>query len=139
MPLVPSRTKFRKAQRGSRKGQATTGATLSFGEFGLQALDRAWIKSTQIESCRVAITRHLSRKGKLRIRIFPDKPISKKPIETRMGKGKGMTECWVAVVKNGRMLFEIDGVNEKLAREALRLAAAKLSVRTRFVSRVQKI
>ncbi len=135
MPLFPSRVKFRKAQRGSNKGQATSGATLAFGEYGLQALDRCWIRAVQIEACRVSINRNLKRKGKVWVRIFPDKPISKKPLETRMGKGKGDLDAWVAVVKPGRMLFEIDGVTERVARESLRLAASKLPIRTRFVLR----
>ena len=139
MPLIPSRTKFRKVHRGSRKGNATVGNTLSFGDYGLQALGRAWIKSEQIEACRVAINRHMQRKGKVWVRIFPDKPVSKKPLETRMGKGKGVPEYWVAVVKNGRMLFEVGGVKERIARESLRLAASKLSIRTRFVSRPSEI
>jgi large subunit ribosomal protein L16 len=135
MALMPSRTKFRKAQRGSRKGIATTGNRVSFGEFGLQTLDRAWIKNNQIEACRVAITRHLKRKGVVFIRIFPHKPVTARPPETRMGKGKGPPEFWVAVVFPGTMLFEVAGVPEDLAREACRLAAHKLGVRTRFVSR----
>ena len=135
MPLFPSRSKFRKSQRGSMKGDAGSGNTLNFGQYGLQSLDRGWIKSAQIEACRVAINRHMKRRGKIWIRIFPDKPVSKKPLETRMGKGKAATEFWVAVVKNGRMLFEVEGVTERMARESMRLAAAKLPVRTRFVSR----
>jgi len=135
MPQIPGRVKFRKVQRGSRKGKAMSGNTLSFGEYGLQSLERAWIRSEQIEACRVSINRHMKRKGKVWIRIFPDKPVSKKPLETRMGKGKGMPEFWVAVVKIGRMLFEVDGVTEQMARESLRLAASKLPVRTRFVCR----
>lgn len=135
MALMPSRTKFRKAHRGSRKGIATTGNKVSFGEFGLQALDRAWIKNNQIEACRVAITRHLKRKGVVFIRIFPHKPVTARPPETRMGKGKGPPEFWVAVVFPGTMLFEVAGVSEELAREACRLAANKLGARTRFVSR----
>lgn len=132
---MPSRSKYRKSQRGSRKGCATVGSTLSFGQYGLQALDRAWIKSQQIEACRVAINRHMKRKGKVWVRIFPDKPVSKKPLETRMGKGKGVAEFWVAVVRSGRMLFEVEGVTERMARESMRLAASKLPIRTRFVSR----
>ncbi len=135
MPDMPSRVKYRKVQRGSLKGNAKAGATLAFGEYGLQALDRAWIKATQIEACRVSINRHLKRRGKVWVRIFPDKPVSKKPLETRMGKGKGVPEFWVAVVRRGRMLFELDGINERLARESLRLAASKLPIRTRFVAR----
>lgn len=117
------------------KGNATSGDTLAFGEYGLQAQDRCWIKGIQIEACRVSINRHLKRRGKVWVRIFPDKPVSKKALETRMGKGKGVPEFWVAVVKNGRMLFEIDGVPTRVAREALRLAASKLPLRTRFVAR----
>lgn len=135
MPLFPSRTKYRKSQRGSMKGRAGVGNTLSFGQYGLQAMDRGWIKSQQIEACRVAINRHMKRKGKVWIRIIPDKPVSKKPLETRMGKGKANTEFWVAVVRNGRMLFEVEGVSERMARESMRLAASKLPIRTRFVSR----
>ncbi|MBI2438345.1 MAG: 50S ribosomal protein L16, partial [Lentisphaerae bacterium] len=132
---MPKRVKYRKVQRGSRKGEATSGDTLAFGEYGLQALDRAWIKAVQIEACRVAINRHLKHKGKVWVRIFPDKPVSKKALETRMGRGKGVPEFWVAVVKIGRMLFELDGVTEHVAREAMRLAASKLPIRTRFVAR----
>jgi large subunit ribosomal protein L16 len=135
MPLMPKRVKHRKAQRGNRGGTATVGVDLSFGEYGLKALDRGWLKATQLEACRVSINRHMKRKGKVWIRVFPDKPVTKKPIETRMGKGKGNTELWVAVVRPGNMLFEIAGVTEQSAREALRLAAAKLGIRTRFVSR----
>ena len=135
MPDMPSRAKFRKVQRGKMKGRATAGDYLVFGQYGLQALDTSWVKANQIEACRVCINRNLNRKGKVWIRIFPDKPISKKPLETRMGKGKGEPEAWVAVVKTGRMLFEIDGVSDRVARESLRLAASKLPIRTRFVSR----
>ena len=135
MAMMPSRTKFRKAHRGSRKGIATTGNRVSFGEFGLQTLDRAWIKNNQIEACRVAITRHLKRKGVVFIRIFPHKPVTARPPETRLGKGKGPPEFWVAVIYPGTMLFEVAVVTEDLAREACRLAANKLGVRTRFVSR----
>ena len=135
MPLMPKRVKYRKSQRGSRKGNANSGNTIAFGEFGLQALDRAWITATQLEACRVAINRAMKRKGRLWMRIFPAKPISKKPLETRMGKGKGATEHWVAVVRPGTMLFEMGGVTEPLAREALRLAAFKLPIATRVVQR----
>lgn len=135
MPEMPSRAKYRKVQRGNMKGNATAGNTLAFGEYGLQALDRCWLKAIQLEACRVSINRHLKRKGKVWVRIFPDKPISKKPLETRMGRGKGEPEFWVAVVKPGRILFEVDGVAEKVACEALRLAASKLPIRTRFISR----
>ena len=138
MPLMPKRVKHRKVQRGSRKGHASSGTNLAFGEYGLKSLGRGWIKNTEIEACRVAINRHMKRKGKLWIRIFPDKPITKKPIEVRMGKGKGNPEHWVAVVRPGAMLFELDGVPESMARECLRLADAKLSVRTRFVNRSER-
>jgi len=132
---MPKRVKHRKMQRGSRKGRANSGATLTFGEHGLKALSRGWVKSTEIEACRVAINRHMKRKGKLWIRVFPDKPVTKKPIEVRMGKGKGNPEYWVAVVRPGMVLFEVDGVKDKVARESLRLADAKLCVRTRLISR----
>ncbi len=135
MALLPSRTKYRKTQRGSRKGIATSANKLDFGEFGLQTLERGWIKNNQIEACRVAITRYLKRKGKVFIRIFPHKPVTARPPETRMGKGKGSPEFWVAVVLPGHMLFEVSGVNEATAREACRLAASKLGLRTRFVVR----
>ncbi|MCB1225000.1 MAG: 50S ribosomal protein L16 [Verrucomicrobiales bacterium] len=135
MALLPNRVKFRKSQRGSRAGNATRGNKLDYGDFGLQTLDRGWIKNNQIEACRVAITRYLKRKGRVFIRIFPHKPVTARPPETRMGKGKGAPEFWVAVVKPGHMLFEVSGVPESTAREACRLAANKLGVRTRFVSR----
>lgn len=135
MPLMPKRVKFRKVHRGSRKGKAGTGTTLAFGEYGLKSVDRGWIKSTQIEACRVAINRHMKRKGKLWIRIFPDKPVTQKPIEVRMGKGKGNPEFWVAVIRPGMMLFEVDGVPDAVARGALRLADAKLGLKTRLVTR----
>lgn len=135
MPLMPKRIKHRKVQRGSRKGKATTSEKISFGQYGLKSLGRGWIKSTQIEACRVVMNRHMKRKGKLWIRIFPDKPVSQKPIEVRMGKGKGNPEYWVATVKPGTMLFELDGVPEKTARECMRLADAKLGVRTMFLTR----
>lgn len=135
MPLMPKRVKYRKVQRGSRKGGAGAGTSLSFGEYGIKALGRGWVRSTQIEACRVVINRHMKRKGKLWIRVFPDKPVSQKPIEVRMGKGKGNPEYWVAVVKPGMMLFEVDGVPDHVAREALRLADAKLGIPTRLVTR----
>lgn len=135
MPLMPKRVKFRKTQKGCRKGVAQGGASLAFGEYGLKSLDRGWLKSTEIEACRVTINRHMKRKGKLWIRIFPDKPVTKKPIETRMGKGKGNPELWVAVIKPGRILFELGGVPERVARESLRLADAKISLRTKLVTR----
>ncbi len=135
MPLMPKRVKYRKQQKGRSKGIASSGNTISFGQYGLQALGRGWITNIQIEACRVAVNRNMKRKGKVWIRIFPDKPYTKKPLETRMGKGKGGVEGWVAVVKPGRMMFEVDGVPESIAREALRLAATKLPIRTRFVAR----
>ena len=133
--LQPKRSKFRKVQRGSRKGKATRGTMVTFGEYGIQALENVWVTAMQIEAARVAITRHMKRHGKIWIRIFPDKPVTKKPAETRMGKGKGAPEGWVAVVKRGRVLFEIDGVPEGTAKDAMSRAAAKLSFRTRFVTR----
>ncbi len=135
MPLMPKRVKFRKQQRGSRKGFAQSGNTLAFGEYGLQAMERAWITNIQLEACRVAVSRSMKRKGKLWLRVFPDKPYTKKPLEVRQGKGKGPVEGWVAVVRPGRLLFEMDGIPEAVAREALRLAASKLPIRTKFVQR----
>jgi large subunit ribosomal protein L16 len=135
MPLMPKRVKYRKQQRGRNRGLATSGNTLSFGEFGLQSLERSNVSNIQIEACRVAVNRHLKRRGKLWIRIFPDYPFTKKPLEVRMGKGKGNVENWVAKVKPGRVLFELAGVPELQAREAFRLAAAKLPVRSRFIIR----
>ena len=135
MALMPRRVKFRKSQRGSRKGNAGRGAKVDFGEFGLQTLERGWVKNNQIEACRVAINRYLKRKGKVWIRIFPHKPTTSRPPETRMGKGKGAPEHWVAVVRPGVMMFEVAGVSETLAREALRRAANKLGIRCRFVKR----
>ena len=137
MLLFPKRVKYRKAHRGRRKGKALKGSTVAFGEYGLQSLGNAWVTSSQIESARVALTRHVRRGGKVWIRLFPDKPVTKKPAETRMGKGKGMPDHWVSVVKRGRILFEIDGVPEELAREAMRLAAYKLPIRTKFAKRVR--
>lgn len=133
--LMPSRVKYRKHQRGRRKGKATRGSEVSFGEYGIKALEPAWLTNKQIEAARVALTRHIKRGGKVWIRIFPDKPVTVKPAETRMGKGKGSPEYWVAVVKPGRVLFELEGVTTKLAQEALRLAAHKLPIKTRFVTR----
>ncbi len=133
--LQPKRTKFRKQQKGRNRGLATTGNKVSFGDFGLKATTRGRITARQIEAARRAITRHVRRGGKLYIRIFPDKPISKKPLEVRMGKGKGGVEYWVSLIQPGRMLYEIEGVPEDLAREAFRLAAAKLPVKTTFVTR----
>ncbi len=135
MVLMPKRVKFRKSQRGKRRGIAYTGSRLSFGECGLQALENAWLSNVQIEAARVALMRHVKRGGKVWIRIFPDKSVSKKPAETRMGKGKGATELWVAVIKRGKILFEMEGIPTELAKESLRRAAHKLPFRTRFVSR----
>ncbi len=133
--LLPKRVKFRRQQRGRLKGQATRGNTVTYGDFGLQALEPCWIKSNQIEAARIAMTRYIKRGGKVWIKIFPDKPVTAKPAETRMGSGKGTLEYWVAVVKPGRVLFEIAGVSEEVAREALRLAGHKLPVQTKFVKR----
>ena len=133
--LMPKRVKHRKVQRGKRRGKAWRGSALAFGDFGLKAMDVGWVTDRQIEAARVAINRHMKRGGKLWIRIFPDKPITKKPAETRMGKGKGAPEQWVAVVKPGRMMFEVEGVPEPLAARAMELGARKLSIPTRFVSR----
>ena len=133
--LLPKRTKYRKQHRGRMKGRAGRGNTLSFGEYGLQALEPCWMTSRQIEAARRAIVRHVKRGGKLWIRVFPDKPVTAKPAETRMGGGKGAVDHWVAVVKPGRMIFEIAGVPEEAAREAMRLASHKLPIKTRFVSR----
>jgi large subunit ribosomal protein L16 len=132
--LMPKKTKWRKQQRGRRRGKATRGAALSYGTYGLKALEAAWITSRQIEAARVAITRHVKRGGKLWIRIFPDKPVTIKPAETRMGKGKGNPEYWVAVVKPGRVMFELEGVTVDIAKEAMRLAAYKLPIKTKFVT-----
>jgi large subunit ribosomal protein L16 len=139
MPLLPSRTKFRKSHRGSRAGNAKRGDKLSFGEFGIQSLGRAWMTANQIEAARVAITRNMKRKGKVWIRVFPHKPISKKPAETRMGKGKGSTEFWVAVIRPGTVLFELSGVSATVARESMRLADTKLPFRCRFICREEGI
>jgi large subunit ribosomal protein L16 len=133
--LSPSRTKYRKRQRGRRTGTASRGNEVNFGEFGLLALEAGWISNKQIEAARVAVTRQMKRGGKVWIRIFPDMPYTKKPAETRMGKGKGMPEYWVAVVKPGRVMFEVGGVKEDVAKEALRLASQKLPIRTKFVTR----
>tara|TARA_B100000900_G_C20469724_1_gene670824 strand:- start:236 stop:652 length:417 start_codon:yes stop_codon:yes gene_type:complete len=135
MPLMPRKVKYRKSQRGSRAGNANRGTRLSFGDYGLQTLERGWIKNNQIEACRVTINRYLKRKGKVWIRIFPHKPTTSRPPETRMGKGKGAPEHWVAVVRPGLMLFEVAGVSESVAREALRRAANKLGQSCRFVKR----
>ncbi|MGB9779939.1 50S ribosomal protein L16 [Caldanaerobacter sp.] len=133
--LMPKRVKYRKQQRGRIKGNATRGNTLTYGEYGLQALEPGWITATQIEAARVAMTRYIKRGGKVWIKIFPDKPVTKKPAETRMGSGKGSPEFWVAVVKPGRVLFEIGGVSEDVAKEALRLAMHKLPIKTKFLKR----
>ncbi|HKN65342.1 MAG TPA: 50S ribosomal protein L16 [Gemmatimonadaceae bacterium] len=133
--LSPKRVKFRKMFKGRTKGHAKRGSTVAFGSFGLQALEPGWISNRQIEAARVALTRHIKRGGKVWIRIFPDKPITKKPAETRMGKGKGSPEGWVAVVKPGRVLFELEGVTRDIAEKAMALASAKMPVRTKFVAR----
>ena len=133
MPLMPKRTKHRKMQKGRNRGKATRGNTVAYGEFGLQTLEAGWITSNQIEAARIAMTRFIKRGGKVWIKIFPDKPITKKPAETRMGSGKGSLEYWVAVVKPGRVMFEMAGVSEEIAREAFRLAAHKLPVKTKFI------
>ncbi len=133
--LQPKRTKYRKLHRGRRRGRANTGNSVAFGEFGLQALGTCWMTARQIEAARRAVTRYVRRGGKLWIRVFPDKPVTKKPAETRQGSGKGPVEFWVAVVKPGRMLFEISGVREDVAREAMRLASHKLPIATRFVQK----
>ncbi len=136
--LMPKRTKYRKQQRGRTKGKAKGGTALAFGEYGLKALEPAWVTNRQIEAARRSITRYVKRGGKVWIRIFPDKPLTAKPAETRMGKGKGAVEGWVAVVKPGRILYEMKGVSEAEAREALRLAAHKLPIATKFVTRSKK-
>jgi large subunit ribosomal protein L16 len=133
--LSPKRVKFRKMFKGRTRGHAKRGSTVAFGSFGLQALEPGWISNRQIEAARVALTRHIKRGGKVWIRIFPDKPITKKPAETRMGKGKGSPEGWVAVVKPGRVLFELEGVTRDIAEKAMALASAKMPVRTKFVAR----
>lgn len=135
MPLMPARVKYRKMHRGNRAGIASRGASVAFGEYGLQALERCWLDTKQIEAARVAITRFMKRRGKVWIRIFPDKSYTKKPLETRMGKGKGPVESWVAVIRPANVLFEVDGVTEAVARESMRLAADKLPIKTKFISR----
>jgi large subunit ribosomal protein L16 len=134
--LMPKRVKFRKTQRGRMRGKATRGASVAFGDFGLKALEPGWITQRQIEASRVALTRMMKREGKVWIRIFPDKPVTKKPAETRMGSGKGIPEFWVAVVKPGRILFELGGISKALAQEAMKLAEHKLPIKTKFVTRV---
>jgi large subunit ribosomal protein L16 len=131
----PKRVKYRKVQRGRRRGQAQAGNVIDFGDYGLQALESAWVSSAQIEAARRAITRHIRRGGKVWIRVFPDKPVSKKPAETRMGSGKGVPDHWVAVVRSGRIMFEMAGVGERVAREAIRLASHKLPIKSKFVIR----
>ncbi|HCY74682.1 MAG TPA: 50S ribosomal protein L16 [Ignavibacteriales bacterium] len=133
--LMPKRVKYRKSQRGRRAGKAYRGSSVAFGDFGLKAMEPAWITSRQIEACRVALTRKMKRDGKVWIRIFPDKPVSKKPLETRMGKGKGAPEFWVAVIKPGRVMFEVAGISRELASEALKLCSHKLPIKTKVVSR----
>ena len=135
--LMPKKVKFRKQQRGKRRGMAWSGSTVSFGDYGLKSTEVAWVTDRQIEAARIAISRHVKREGRMWIRIFPDKPITKKPQETRMGKGKGAPEQWVAVVKPGRVLYEMEGVSEEMAKEAFRLAAHKLPVKTKFVRRFE--
>ena len=136
--LMPKKVKWRKQQRGRMKGKAHRGSAIQFGTYGIKALEPGWITSRQIEAARVAITRHVKRGGKLWIRIFPDKPVTVKPAETRMGKGKGSPEFWVAVVKPGRILFELEGVDHEVAKEAMRLAAHKLPLKTKFISAVER-
>ncbi len=135
MPMIPARVKYRKQQRGSRTGVASRGNRVAYGEYGLQSLERFWLDTKQIEAARVAISRYMKRRGKMWIRVFPDKPITKKPLETRMGTGKGAVESWVAVVRPATVLFEVDGVTEEVARTSLRLAASKLPMATKFISR----
>ena len=137
--LMPKKVKYRKQQRGRRKGVARRGSTIAFGDYALQALEDGWITARQIEAARVAMTRHVKRGGKIWIRIFPDKPVTKKPLETRMGKGKGNPEEWVAVVKPARILYEMEGVPEPVAREAMRLAAHKLPIKVRFITRSESV
>jgi large subunit ribosomal protein L16 len=132
---MPKRVKYRKQQRGRMRGKAYRGGSVTFGEFGLQALEPAWVTNRQIEAARVAITRSIKRGGKMWIRVFPDKPVTKKPAETRMGKGKGAPEFWVAVVKPGRVMFELEGISKTAAQEAMKLGASKLPIRTRFIER----
>ena len=135
MPMMPARVKYRKMHRGSRTGMASRGQSVAFGEYGLQSLERCWLDTKQIEAARVAVTRYMKRRGKVWIRIFPDKSFTKKPLETRMGKGKGPLESWVAVIRPANVLIEVDGVTEAVARESMRLAATKLPIKTKFISR----
>ena len=139
MALLPKRVKYRKVQRGNYAGNATSCNKLDFGDFGLQCLDRGWITDRQIEACRIAINRHTKRRAKIWIRVFPDKPVSKKPLETRMGKGKGGPDHWVAVVRPGTVLFEISGCSRNAAREAMYLAANKLGIKTRFLAKEDEL
>ena len=136
--LLPKRVKYRRVQRGRMTGKATRGNTVAYGEYGLMALEPGWVKSNQIEAARIAMTRYTKRGGQVWIKIFPDKPVTKKPAETRMGSGKGSPEFWVAVVKPGRIMFEIAGVSEEVAREALRLASHKLPIKTKIVARTEE-
>ncbi|MDO8662795.1 MAG: 50S ribosomal protein L16 [Candidatus Omnitrophota bacterium] len=138
MPLMPKRVKYRKLQKGQRRGVATSGADLAFGEFGLKSLENGWLKNNQIEAARVIIARQLHKGGKLWIRVFPDKSITKKPAEVRMGKGKGDLDHWVAVVRRGKIMFELGGVPEEYARQCFRLVAYKLPLRTKFITRIHK-
>jgi len=135
--MMPKKVKFRKQQRGRRRGLATRGQKISFGDYGLQALECGWVTARQLEAARIAMTRHVKRGGKIWIRVFPDKPVTKKPLETRMGKGKGAPEEWVVVIKPARILYEMEGVTREVALEAFRLAAHKLPIKTRFVSRAE--
>jgi large subunit ribosomal protein L16 len=135
MPLMPERVKYRKMHRGNRAGLAYAGSTVAFGEYGLQSLERCWLDTKQIEAARVAINRFMKRHGRMWIRVFPQKSFTKKPLETRMGKGKGPLESWVAVIRPANVIFEVDGVSETTAREAMRLAATKLPIATKFISR----
>ena len=137
--LMPKRVKYRRVQRGRMKGKATRGNVVTYGEFGLAAQEPGWITSNQIEAARIAMTRYIRRGGKVWIKIFPDKPITEKPAETRMGSGKGSPEYWVAVVKPGRILFEMDGVAEEVAKEAMRLAGHKLPIKTKFISKAEEV
>ena len=135
MAMIPARVKYRKMHRGSRTGLASRGNTVAFGEYGLQSMERCWLDTKQIEAARVAVTRFMKRRGKVWIRVFPQKSFTKKPLETRMGKGKGPLESWVAVIRPANVLFEVDGVPEAIARESMRLAATKLPIKTKFISR----
>jgi len=135
MSMMPARVKYRKQQRGSRTGIASRGNTVAYGEYGLQSMERCWLDTKQIDAARVAISRYMKRRGKMWIRVFPDKPVTAKPLEVRMGTGKGAVETWIAVVRPATVLFEVDGVPEPMARESMRLAASKLPIRTKFISR----